>query len=213
MGLVDNNQADVFQPLCSGLTSPASINNNLGFSITVYIGFPIDRTSEKTRPTHKKIYEWNTYWILFLDRDGCVCPSNWAGLVRQEQLDQCTWIPYPAEAPAMINPYMPGAKKPGKSVDQLRKSILDDNPLKDSTNSMADPSVSNTWAPTDSSFITANAVDSRAEFSTPDITENVSVPPAAKANFFIPSNGGGGGGELFALGRRRILPEGNYSPQ
>lgn len=94
----------------------------------------------------------------------------------------------------MINSSIPRAKKLEKSVDQLQKSILDHNPLKDSTNLMANPSVNNILAWTDLSFITTNAVNLREEFSNLDITENVSVPPTAKANFFIPSNSGAGSG-------------------
>lgn len=91
MGLVDNYHPDVLQTLCYGLTAPAFINNNLG-SITLYTGFPVDWTSEKTRPTHKQTDEWNTYRNVFLDIDGCLRPSNWAGLARQEQLGHCAWI-------------------------------------------------------------------------------------------------------------------------
>lgn len=65
--------------------------------------------------------------------------------------------------------------------------------------------MSNTWAPTDSNFTTANAVDSGAESSTLAPTDNLSAAPATEANLFILSNGGGGGG-LSALERRRIAP-------
>lgn len=113
VGSVDNYYPDVLQPLFYGLTAPAFINNNLG-SITLYTGFPVDWNSEKTRPSHEKTDDWNTYRNVFLDIDGCLRPSNWAGLARKEQLGQCAWIPYPGEAPAMANPYALEAKKNGE---------------------------------------------------------------------------------------------------
>lgn len=114
----------------------------------------------------------------------------------------------------MANPYALAAKKPEKSVNEMRKLFEDHNPLKninnpfDSTNSMVDPdpsTVSNPWAPTDSSFTTANAVGSGAELSTLATTDDVSAPLADEVKLFIPSNGGGGDGGLLALGRRRIV--------
>lgn len=121
---------------------------------------------------------------------------------------------YPVEAPAMANPYALAAKKPGKSVNEMRKLFEDHNPLKninnpfDSTDSMVDPdpsTASNPWAPTDSSFTTANAVGSGAELSSLATTDDVSAPLADEVKLFIPSDGGGGDGGLFALGRRRIV--------
>lgn len=99
----------------------------------------------------------------------------------------------------MANPYALAAKKPGKSVNEMRKLFEDHNPLKninnpfDSTDSMVDPdpsTASNPWAPTDSSFTTANAVGSGAGLSTLATTDDVSAPLADEVKLFIPSNGG-----------------------
>lgn len=139
-----------------------------------------------------------------MDTDGCLRPSNTAGLDRHQQIGQCDWTPYPAEAPAITNPYMLEAKNQGKSMLDLNPVKDLNNPLDKSSSIVYPIASSDSCAPTDSGFITANAVDSRAEFPTLAPTEDVSAPPADIANPFMLSNGGDGGG-LFILGRRRVI--------